>query len=115
MSCGAFVLFPVPCSLFPLVALLLLPAANAAEVDKPPAFVARTADGKTVTGLLKDLAADWSVTLGEGRVTGADLLSLRRSGPLPAFSADEHLILNNGDRIPFKKGLRLEGEKLVFR
>jgi hypothetical protein len=96
------------------VFLLLAPAARPAEDTRPPAFTVRSAGGKSLMGPLKELAADWSVTVGSSRVAGADLLTLRRAGPLPPMPADEHLILNNGDRVPFKT-LRLEGEKLLFR
>jgi hypothetical protein len=81
-------------------------------------FTVRTADGKTLQGTLEELAADWTVRLGGDRgdrVAGADVLSIGRAGTaLPEAPLDDHLILTNGDRVPFKK-LTLDGEKVHFR
>ena len=56
--------------------------------------------------------------LGEGDgtvIAGSDVLSVRRPNvPLPPLPVEEHLILANGDRIPYKS-LRLAGEKMQLR
>ncbi len=56
--------------------------------------------------------------LGDGdgiRVSGDDVLTVRRvDAPLPPMPVDDHLLLANGDRIPFKS-LRLVGERIHFR
>ena len=71
-----------------------------------------------VRGVLRGLKTDWSVRLGEGDGTvipGGDVLTVRRPGvPLPPLPVEEHLILANGDRIPYKS-LRLSGEKMQLR
>jgi hypothetical protein len=95
-------------------------AATADEGPKAPVFVVRTAAGEQVRGAWRELKADWSVRLGEGDgtpVAGDDVLTVRRADvPLPPFPAEEHLLLANGDRLPYKsQSLRLVGEKFQFR
>jgi hypothetical protein len=95
--------------------LVLLPVASRAA---EPLFVARTAAGKELRGPLHKLTADWSIEIGKGvrhKITGTDLLSLRRDGVvLPPLPRDEQVILANGDRVP-AVDLRLDDEKLHFR
>jgi len=90
-------------------------AALAREAEKAPAFVVATADGKKLTAPLRELRDDWSLHTGdtaERHLAPADWLSLRLDGrKLPSYPAGPHLILVNGDRIPFDF-LRLDGETL---
>jgi hypothetical protein len=105
---------------WPALALALLhaDAARADQPTKPPVFAARTADGSVVKGSWRQLKSDWSVRLGaaEGElISGVNLLSVRRLDvSLPPLPLDQHLILANGDRIPFRS-LRLAEEKIHFR
>src|SRR5271165_4877957 len=103
------------CSALLLLAASTLPALCA---EGEPVFSARTADGKEFRGPLHKLDKDWSIVLGKGRgrtLAGSDLLTLRQLGAaLPPLPSDEHLILANGDRLPFQD-LRLDDEKLSFR
>jgi hypothetical protein len=105
-------------SLVCIVALLLPAAAWTDEVENAPFFVAQTADGAMSKGGLRELKAGWSLRLGEGdgrRIAGEKLVALRRLDvPLPPMPMDRHLILANGDRIPFQK-LRLFEEKFYLR
>jgi hypothetical protein len=91
---------------------------RADEVPKTPVFVARTASGGLVRGSWRELKTDWSVRLGEGDgtpVAGAEVLTVRRAdAPLPPFPIDDHLLLANGDRLPYTS-LRLVGEKFHLR
>jgi hypothetical protein len=104
----------------PLFSLPLLFAGSllAEEAAKPPVFAVRTASGPIINGTWRQLKSDWSVHLGDGDgtlVSGADVLSVRRVDvPLPPRPMEDHLILANGDCIPFR-GLRLVEEKLHFR
>lgn len=64
------------------------------------------------------MQSDWSVLL-DGRegtlIPAADVLNVRRLDvPLPPLPMDHHLILANGDRIPFR-ALQLVEEKFRFR
>jgi len=91
----------------------------AADEDaKPAVFSVQTASGSPVRGVLRELKSDWSVRLGEGdgtTVAGGAVLTLRRVDVrLPPLPVEEHLILANGDRIPYKS-LRLSDEKVHFR
>jgi hypothetical protein len=99
-------------------ALVISPAAARAEADDAPVFALRTADGRTARGPLLALGPGWSVQLGGKapvKAAGDEVLSLRRAeGALPPPPDDQHLVLTNGDRVPFK-GLRLAGERLHFR
>jgi hypothetical protein len=66
---------------------------------------------------LRELKADWTLHAGEpeNRLPAGEWLSLRRDGrKLPPFPAGQHLILVNGDRIPFES-LRLDAETLYFK
>jgi hypothetical protein len=94
------------------------PLVAADEDAKPSVCTVQTATGAPVDGVLRELKPDWSVRLGEGdgtSIPGRDVLALRRTGvPLPPLPADEHLILANGDRIPYRS-LRLTGEMMQFR
>ncbi|MHB1426672.1 MAG: NPCBM/NEW2 domain-containing protein [Gemmataceae bacterium] len=69
-------------------------------------------------GSWRQLKSDGSVLVGEGegtRVSGASLLNVRRMDVLlPPLPREQHLILTNGDRIPFR-GLRLFEEKFSLR
>jgi len=100
------------------LALPLAASAQAEEAAKRPVFAVRTADGDLDKGNWRLLRSDWSVRLDEGKVklvSGANVLSVRRVDvPLPPLPMDHHLILANGDRIPFRN-LRLDEEKFRFR
>ncbi|MGH7172837.1 MAG: NPCBM/NEW2 domain-containing protein [Gemmataceae bacterium] len=93
-------------------------ARPAEEPAKAPIFAVRTARGTLVTGTWRELKSDWSVRLGDGegtRVAGANVLSVRRVDvSLPRLPMDFHLLLANGDRVPFRS-LRLVEETLHFR
>ena len=103
--------------LFSLPLLFATPA-RAQEPAKTPIFAVRTASDPIGKGAWRQLKSDWSVRLGEGDgtlVRGAEVLSVQRVDvPLPPLPMEDHLILANGDRIPFQ-GLRLVEEKLHFR
>jgi hypothetical protein len=89
-------------------------AARADETAPAPVFAVRTAGGTVVQGAWRELKADWSVRVGEGdgsRIADDNVLSVRRVGaPLPPLPIDDHLVLANGDRLPYKT-LRLADEK----
>jgi hypothetical protein len=93
-------------------------SARADELAKTPVFAVRTTSGPLVKGTWRQLKTDWSVRLGDGdgtTVSGANVLSVRRFDvPLPPLPMEDHLVLANGDRIPFR-GLRLDEETLRFR
>jgi hypothetical protein len=93
-------------------------SAHALEAAKTPIFAVRTVEGNVVKGNWRQLKSDWSVRVGEGdgtRIPGTNVLSVRRVDvPLPPLPMENHLILANGDRIPFA-GLRLVEEKFSFR
>jgi hypothetical protein len=93
----------------------LAAGARADDAGAPPLFAVRTAAGREQRGLLRELTKDWSVRLGGGgTVAGDEVLTLRRADrPLPPLPADEHLILVNGDRVPFRAA-RVVGERLHF-
>jgi hypothetical protein len=98
-----------------LLALVLLAgAARAAE----PTFVARTAAGREYRGPLFRLDADWSAEVGKGarhKVPSGELIELRQVGvALPPLPSDEHIVLNNGDRLPVRD-VRMQDEKVFFR
>jgi hypothetical protein len=101
-----------------LVGSLAAARLHAADEAKTPLFAVKTASGSVVRGPWRALKPDWSVRIGEGdgnSVSGAEVLSVRRvNGPLPPYPPDEHLILVNGDRLPYRS-LRLDGEKLLLR
>jgi hypothetical protein len=88
------------------------------DFAKTPRFAVRSARGATVEGTWRELKKDWSIRIGDGDgtlIAGRDVLSLRRLDTLlPPFPSDDHLILVNGDRIPYQT-LRLAGEKLRLR
>lgn len=111
----------IRCRSYLLAAALVLTSAGPAAADeeaKEPVFSVRTAAGTTLEGTWRELKPDWSVRVGEGEgtpVAGNNVLAVRRKdAPLPPFPSDDHLLLANGDRLPFK-GLRLVGEKFQFR
>ncbi|HTU19827.1 MAG TPA: NPCBM/NEW2 domain-containing protein [Gemmataceae bacterium] len=112
----------IPCQLF-LLAYTLASPGTPARADKPakaPRFSVRTVRGTTVQGAWRELKSDWSARVGEGdgaRVAGASVLSVRRLDvPLPPLPMDYHLLLANGDRVPFRsRGLRLDEETIHFR
>jgi hypothetical protein len=93
-------------------------ASLSAPDDKGPIFVVHAADGQTTRGPVRSLKADWSLSAGDStevRFTPGDWLSLRRDKTkLPPLPGDQHLILVNGDRIPFETA-RLDGETLFFK
>ncbi len=98
-----------------LVALFLALFARAG--DAPPAFVVRTADGKSTQGRLQSLGPDWSVHVGDATLDGGDALTVRRAGlALPPPSLDAQLLLAGGDSVAVdaKDGPRLVGERLHF-
>jgi hypothetical protein len=78
----------------------------------------QTAGGEPLRGRLHELRDDWSVRVGDGEgrlVPGRDVLAVRGAGvSLPPFPAEDHLLLANGDCIPFQSA-RLEGDRLLFR
>src|SRR5579885_1765047 len=100
------------------LALLFAPLVRGQEAAKSPVFAVRTTRGDLVKGTWRQLKSDGSVRLGEADGTlipGPEVLSVRRVDvPLPPLPMDNHLILANGDRIPFRD-LRLVGEKFHFR
>ncbi|HEY7326576.1 MAG TPA: NPCBM/NEW2 domain-containing protein [Gemmataceae bacterium] len=104
--------------LFFTLAQPFVTSAQAEEAPKTPVFTVRTTTGQVVKGTWRQLKSDWSVRLGEGdgtMISGADVLSVRRVDVgLPRLPMDNHLILANGDRIPFGT-LRLVEEKFYFR
>jgi hypothetical protein len=120
-------MMPIPWQIFLLLWQILVllsilapgtAAAHAEEPAKPPLFAVRSARGALVKGTWRALQSDWSVRLGDGtHVAGANVLSVRRvEVPLPPLPMDYHLLLANGDRVPFRsRGLRLAGETLHFR
>jgi hypothetical protein len=90
------------------------------DAAKPAVFAVRTARGSLVRGTWRQMKTDWSVRLGEGdgtRIAGDEVLTVRRVDvPLPSLPMDEHLILANGDRLPYgKRTLRLANEKFHLR
>jgi hypothetical protein len=102
------------CGLAVLIVLTAAGPAEAGEAGKEPVFAVRTGRGTTLEGTWRELKPDWSIRAGEGdgtAVTGDNLLTVRRVDvPLPPLHADDHLLLANGDRLPYTK-LRLVGEK----
>jgi hypothetical protein len=100
------------------LALLFATPARGEEEAKTPVFAVRTTRGDLVKGNLRQLKSDWSVRLGEGDgtfISGSQVLYVRRVDvPLPPLPMDNHFILANGDRIPFRE-LRLLEEKFHFR
>jgi hypothetical protein len=118
----------IPWQRFLSLFLLVLPCVAACSrygvaAERPtqaPLFIVRTANGKQVTGSWRQLQSDGSVRLGKGDgtwedISGANVLSIRRvDALLPPLPIEDHLILANGDRIPFRN-LRLVEEKFRFR
>ncbi len=100
------------------VALLFAAPVRADDEAKKPVFTVRTTGGDLVKGSWRQLKPDWSVRLGEADgtlISGSHVLSVRRADvPLPPLPMENHLILANGDRIPFRD-LRLVEEKFRFR
>jgi hypothetical protein len=99
------------------LAFLPAPRLRADEEEKAPLFAVESARAAVLKGMLRELRADWSVRVGDGegtRIAGAQLVSLRRLDvPLPPMPREDHLLLANGDCIPFQQ-LRLSEEKLSF-
>jgi hypothetical protein len=107
--------FPSPCALLLFLLVCAVFASARADADKTPQFTVSTADGKSFKGPLSELTPDWGVRLGDQRVAGTNVLSLRRTGQvLPPMPEGKHILLANGDRIPVA-GPRLEGERFHFR
>jgi hypothetical protein len=105
-------------SLLLLAGLLSLAAPLHAEEASPAGMIVQTADGASLRGPLRELRADWSVRIGGESarlIPAGDLLGLRAAGVrLPPFPREDHLILANGDRIPFQS-VRVDGDRLFFR
>jgi hypothetical protein len=101
-----------------LVVAMMVAAAPTQESDKPLSFALRTTDGVNHQGAWRELQSDWSVRIGAGvgkLVAGANVISVRRLAvPLPPFPTENHLLLANGDRLPFR-ALRLSEEKFYLR
>jgi hypothetical protein len=102
-----------------LTIVATVPAAlQAEEPTTSPVFIAATTDDPAVKGVWRAMRNDWSARIGDGdgtRIDGVKLLSLRRfNAPLPPPPGDDHLVLANGDCIPFQQ-LRLADEKFYFR
>jgi|SRR5579884_243275 len=100
------------------LALLFTTLARAQDEAKKPTFTVRTTRSDLVKGPWRQLKPDWSVRVGEADgalISGSHVLSVRRADvPLPPLPMENHLILANGDRIPFRD-LRLIEEKFHFR
>lgn len=97
-----------------LLAAFLGPTVRAAA---PPGFVARSVDGKAVSGRLVRLAGEALELRGEQthKLPAGGWLSLTRQDlSRSPFPTEEQLILANGDRIP-AQDLRLADEKVRFR
>src|SRR4051794_36720115 len=101
-----------------LPALLLAGLAGPGQgQERPqPLFEVRTVNGTSVVGPLRELKADWSVSLFQSPlVQGEQVVSVRRVGVArPDPPTDEHVILTNGDRIPVREA-RLKDERFFFR
>jgi hypothetical protein len=98
-----------------LGALAALASARPEEGPAAAAFVAHTAAGKDFQGSLKELKKDWSVRLADHAVAGGELVGLRRGGVrLPPLPEGEHIILANGDCVPFVS-VKLVEERLHLR
>lgn len=93
-------------------------SAESAPPTAEPIFVLHAVEGADKTGPLDQIANDWSVTLGGskgGKVSGAEVVSLRRSGKLlPPWPTEQHLQFVNGDRLA-GQAIDLRGERLRFR
>ncbi len=82
--------------------LLLVPLPALGE---PPNFTATTASAPALAGIVARLDRDWTVVLdvngNPATASGADLISLRRSGELlPPFPAGPQIVFANGDMLP---------------
>ncbi len=98
-----------------LCLVLAFVPAFAADSNSGTTFTLETGSGKAVAGPLRKLGAGWSARIGETRIAGPEVVSLRRDGvALPAGPGGEHVIFANGDRLPGTV-LRLEGERLQLR
>lgn len=99
-----------------LFAMLLCVPARAK--DSQADFILHTTDGKNHSGPLSKLTPDGVIRLGGDRpmlVPAAEVVSLRRMLPLPAYPGKNVVILTNGDRIPIDPDpLRLEEGRLFF-
>jgi hypothetical protein len=108
----------IPCQYCFLAVALVLASSSRAGADEAAKFAVRTARGTAVEGTWRQLKTDWSVRVGEGDgtlVSGDSVLTVRRVGiPLPPLPVTDHLILVNGDRLPYKS-LRLADEKFYLR
>jgi hypothetical protein len=102
---------------FGLLISLALPLVLSTQAEQAPVFAVRTADGDVVRGIWRRLKSDGGVQVGAGEgtwISAANVLSVRRPDvPLPPLPMDQHLLLTNGDRIPFRD-LRLVEEKFRF-
>lgn len=101
-----------------LLAALTFAEARLGAAETPPLFAVWSARGPVIQGPWRELKADWSVRIGTAsgtRIAGSQLVSLRQLDvPLPPPPTEDHLILANGDCIPFQQ-LRLAEEKFHFR
>src|SRR5262249_42149246 len=87
--------------------------------DHGPIFVLETVSGPSYRGPLAQLRVGWTLRLGgknKLRREAGEWLALRRAdAPPPPYPASPHLILTNGDRVPFApESLSLAGEHLAF-
>jgi hypothetical protein len=97
-----------------IVTLGLSPSLRAQE-SKPPVFELHTVNGPSVSGPLERISEDWSLSLGETKVDGADVIALRRAQALlPAVPREQHIRFANGDCLPGNV-LQVDGERLRFR
>lgn len=100
------------------LAVLSFAGAKADESHAAPVFAVLSARGPELKGTWRELKADWSVRIGEGEgtpISGVDVVAVRRLDiPLPSPPMEDHLLLANGDCIPFQQ-LRLSEEKISFR
>jgi hypothetical protein len=100
-----------------IVLVFGLGTAPTAAPGDGPTFIIQTAEGKDLRGQLSRIAVDWSVQLDgdDGRtIAGPDVITVRAAGQRPAMPGGRHLLLTNGDRLPFESA-RLEGERLYLR
>ncbi len=107
---------PLPYGRGSLVIFLLASVLPAAEPST--SFVLSTVEGKSVRGPIERLGPSWELRLSgsEQSYKAAEWTSLRRvDQSLPPHPAGPHLVLTNGDRLPFtQSSLGLTGERLSF-
>jgi hypothetical protein len=101
-----------------MVSLVFLCATLFAKDQTPAPFILHTTEGKNFSGPLAKLTPEGAIRLGGDRpilVPGPEVVSLRRSLPLPDYPQKNVAILTNGDRIPLDPDpIRLEEGRLFF-